>query len=610
MNVPVARPVPVQPRVFRRAAPPGESPADKDAHVTEAAPPIPRPFASPIPAWPLARSPSAWLAGLTVGLVGLLILLLVTPGKTFVGIYVNDLMVFFDGAHRLLSGQIPNRDFHTPLGPLAYLLPAIGLKVGGHLGLMLPIATAIFALLLAPALFYVCATRLPFPLAVIVLLYVALLAVAPLNPGDPWVNSTFAMFYNRFCWAALSTLLVLVLPHRRPGVGGPILDAVCASWLLALLFYLKLSYAAVGAAFVVALLFLPGKRRLALLTAAGAAVALLVGEMIWGETARYLADATAAARVSGALRGGLYVLAMSIGQNLHQEAVFAAAFLIGVMRRTRLAYLAASAIMAGAGLMLLNQNAQFLEIPLLLPAALAATLGPTAGADAGHDADRSGAFSLATLLLVGALALPGIANDALALRYFRHELRHAPPSPASLAELDGVVTHEGTLVPTDGRPAMPVAPNALADAIRTGVGDTRTLLLLRQIPSRQPLSQTEYLQTLQDGAAALRADPSLAGPVYTFDLQNPFNAMLDRAPPRGDNSWNHFGRTFDQHRRLPPEEALRTVQVVMDPKDPMEVYSAHFQKTNYADYLARHFRLAKETTYWRIYARTPSKAEP
>lgn len=571
--------------------------------MTETASPLPRNFANTFAAWPLRRSAVAWLGILTVATMALSVALLIAPARTFVGIYVNDLMVFFDGAHRVLSGQVPNRDFHTPLGPLAYLLPAFGLWAGGSLGLMLPIATGVFALLLAPALFYVSATRLPFPLAVVFVLYVALLAIAPLNPGDPWLNSTFAMFYNRFCWSALSVLLILALPRLRTGVGNTAFDALCAGWLLVLLFYFKLSYAAVGAAFVVGLLFLNGSRRLALLALAGAAGALLLGEVFWGATGQYLADASAAAAVSGTVRGGLYQLALTVGQNLHQEAVFAAAFLLGVMRRTRAIYLLASAIMAAAGLLLLNQNAQFLEIPLLLPAALIATVGPTTG----RSGEESGSFRLATLLLVGALALPGIAGDALALRYFRHELHHTPASPTSVAELDGVVTHEGTLAPTDSRPTLHIPPNALPDAIRTGVADTQTMLLLRQIPNRQPLSQSEYLTTLQDGATALRTDPRLTGSVYTFDLQNPFNAMLGRRPPRGDSSWNHFGRTFDQHRFLPPQQSLHDVNVIMDPKDPMEVYSARFQKSNYADYLSRNFNLAKETTYWRIYLRAPSR---
>ena len=48
----------------------------------------------------------------------------------------------------------------------------------------------------------------------------------------------------------------------------------------------------------------------------------------------------------------------------------------------------------------------------------------------------------------------------------------------------------------------------------------------------------------------------------------------------------------------------------MDPKDPMELYSELYQKSNYAPYLARNFVLARETTYWRVYRRVAGKPFP
>jgi hypothetical protein len=565
----------------------------------------------------LGRSAVPWLALLTMGVLAALVALLIAPGRSFVGIYVNDLMVFYDGAHRILSGQIPNRDFHTPLGPLAYLLPAFGLWAGGSLGRMIPLATGLFALMLAAPLFYVSATRLPFRIAVFFVLYVAVLVVAPVNPGDSWPEPTFAMFYNRFGWATLTVLLAMALPRMRDGApGGTALDAACAGWLVLLLFYLKLSYAAVGFAALAGLLALPQARRFAALALLGAACAMLAVEAVWRATGAYLADAISAAAVSGAVRGGAFEMATLIVDNMRQLALYGAALALGVLRGTRPIYLLGSLAIAALGLVLLNQNAQATEIPVLLSAMLVAALGPVAGpapvaANAAEPPPAGASFRLVALLLVGALATPGIAFGLFGLRHFRHELRHTPSDPSTVAEYDGIVTHEGALQPADpNHPVLKAPPGVLAQALRTGEVDTQTMNMLRQIRSHQPLAQTEYLDSLADGAAALRADPSLAGPVYTYDLQNPFNAMLGRSPPRGDSSWNHYGRTFNEHIFLPPQKALADVQVVMDPKDPMELYSELYQKSNYARYLASHFELARETTYWRIYRRTSGKALP
>jgi hypothetical protein len=553
------------------------------------------------------RAVVVWLAVLTFALLALLIGLLVSPQRSFVALYVNDLMVFYDGAHRILSGQIPNRDFHTPLGLLAYLLPAFGLWLGGSLGAMAPLATALFAVMLAGPLFYVSATRLPVPFAALFVPYVAILVIAPINPGGSWLEPTFAMFYNRFCWAALSVLFTLALPRIRPVAGGAALDAACAAWLAVILFYLKLSYAAVGAAFLVGLLVLPSCRRFAALALVGAGLALALVEAFWRGTGAYLADAVNAAHVTGAVRGGLYQLAILIVHNLPQGGAYAAALVVGVVRRTRPLYLLGSVAMAICGLLLLDQNAQDSEIPVLLPATLVAVLGPAAPRAGAPAAQPVG---LTAFLLFAILALPNLANGALGLRYFRHELKRPPDERDMVAQLDGVVTHEGVFLPGDAGWPHLGAPASIAQAMRSGFVDTSVFNLARQIRSRQPLAQSEYIVTLEDGAAALRADPRLAGPVYTFDLQNPFNAMLGRRPPRGDNSWNHFQRTFNQHVFLKPEQALGDVQIIMDPKDPMDLYSEVFLMNDYKEYIAKNFRPVRETTYWRIYQRDPGKNSP
>ena len=64
----------------------------------------------------------------------LLALLLALPGQTVTTRYLNDLFVILDGAYRVAAGQVPNQDFHTPLGPLTYYLTAAGYALSGTLG--------------------------------------------------------------------------------------------------------------------------------------------------------------------------------------------------------------------------------------------------------------------------------------------------------------------------------------------------------------------------------------------------------------------------------------------------------------------------------------------
>ena len=74
-------------------------------------------------------------------IVLLMAVLLAAPGHTVSAKYLNDLMVFLDGGHRVVSGQVPHRDFHSLLGPLVSLLPAAGLLLTGTLGAAMPAVT-------------------------------------------------------------------------------------------------------------------------------------------------------------------------------------------------------------------------------------------------------------------------------------------------------------------------------------------------------------------------------------------------------------------------------------------------------------------------------------
>ena len=78
----------------------------------------------------LAAAPTAyWIVAIAI----VAALLLAAPGQTVSARYLNDLMMFLDGAHRIVSGQVPHRDFHTPMGAVTNGLPAIGLWLTGSL---------------------------------------------------------------------------------------------------------------------------------------------------------------------------------------------------------------------------------------------------------------------------------------------------------------------------------------------------------------------------------------------------------------------------------------------------------------------------------------------
>src|SRR3712207_5798054 len=113
-----------------------------------------------------------------------LVLLLALPGQTVTTAYLNDLFIFLDGAHRVASGQIPNRDFHTALGPVVYYLPALGLWLTGSLGGAIPVGMAILLAGLAPVTAHVLATRLRPAIAIPFGIFALLVVAVPMNLGE------------------------------------------------------------------------------------------------------------------------------------------------------------------------------------------------------------------------------------------------------------------------------------------------------------------------------------------------------------------------------------------------------------------------------------------
>src|SRR4051812_42434780 len=178
--------------------------------------------------------------------------LLVAPGQTVITKYLNDLFVFLDGGHRILSGQIPHRDYHTPIGALADLLPALGMLLTGSPGRAMPAGFAVLILLLAPVTARILSSRLRPALALPIVVYLTLVLAAPANLGESASILSFGMFYNRIGWVALALLLVMFLPPH--GRSRPISDGLCAALLVLLMLYTKISYGVVALAFVLFML--------------------------------------------------------------------------------------------------------------------------------------------------------------------------------------------------------------------------------------------------------------------------------------------------------------------------------------------------------------------
>jgi hypothetical protein len=513
---------------------------------------------------------------------------LLYSGNTYIAKYVHDITIFLDWAHRIVSGQIPNRDFHTPLGPLAFLLPALGYFFSGSLGGMMPLATAAFGAVVTPLAIYVCCSRLPALYAVAFGGYILLLMLAPLNPGDPAYHTTFAMFYNRFCSGLISMLFLFLMP-RREGIGNTVADMAVAASLVLLMLYLKASYAAIGLAFLGGLLIFPATRRMALGALIITAAATLVIELFWSGTLAYVGDIRFVGQVNGIVRGGIFSFVYLVFEHAYPCLIFAAVMLVAYLRGARPEVLLICFFIGGAGLVLLNQNAGG-GIATLIPAALIATLCPAR--DQPSHLFRPAAAAVA---LFAALLIPPVLGQALALAYQFNGSAKSVQRLAAEVRLDGLVVREESIAPFEAD---------LRAMYRSGSTSTDVVNELRFHSFRQPLGQPEYIWTVKDGMDLLqREQEALAGKVYVFDMGNPFNALLRRQPPTGVESFNHGGRTMSETVHRPAELMLSDVDVVLVPKASTDLLTTQLLKRIYGAYVRSNFEFVAETNYWHAYRR-------
>jgi hypothetical protein len=186
-------------------------------------------------------------AHLTISAVLLIILgICLRTGIVPMRSYVEDVIFFADNAWRVLWGQRPHVDYSSGLGPVTYLISALGMKLaGGNLN-GLGYGNALAGVAIGIWAYVLLVRRVSGWLAVAGAAMLCLLALAPLQLGESFRLSTIAMSYNRQGYALLGLLIIESFPMRPEepvrGWGGAIsTGAVCA-----ILLFLKANYFLVG----------------------------------------------------------------------------------------------------------------------------------------------------------------------------------------------------------------------------------------------------------------------------------------------------------------------------------------------------------------------------
>jgi hypothetical protein len=498
-------------------------------------------------------------------------LLLALPGQTVTTRYLDDLFVILDGAYRIAAGQVPNQDFHTPLGPFAYYLSAAGYALSGTLGGAMPTAMAAITLALALPMVHILSSRLHPFIAIPYGLFLLLILAVPINLGEAVTSLSFAKFYNRIGWAALGALLVMYLRPESVDRRQEMLDALCVTALTVLMLYTKLSYGVVALAFLLFMLTDRLQRRWAFTALAITIVTTLIIELIWQSSLAHLADLRLALDVGGRLRGTWGQITDHFLVNL-TDYVLLGLFAGIALRRTRsFRDLLFYGFCAVAGFLIINQNFQAWGIITLHAAAAVAAETILRAADHQAEDDQdSWSMTAGAKLLFLALVLPTILHCFVALSLHSAAASMKAGNAVSLPNLEQVrVANLWTWSDYD-------AAIAYQDKLREGF----------------------------DTLSALDPKP---GRIFVLDLANPFSMTLNAPPARGDAPWLQWDRTLGRTAYVPAESLLADVQIVMEPKpaDNPDAAKGPLSQLQalYGPYIAAQFGLAGETRHWKLHRR-------
>lgn len=489
--------------------------------------------------------------------------LLILPGATASSKYFNDLLIFLDGGYRVVEGQVPNRDFHTALGPLTFYIPAFGFWITGNLGLAMPVGIATVVLVMAPIMIHVLRTRVRPLIAVPWAICLILLTVAPVNTGEAVINISFAMFYNRIGWALLGLLLMMHLQPLRPAKHQRAFDTSAAAALTLLLFYTKATYGLVALGFLLLLLLQPSQRRWAG-TAIG--VVVLSGgliELLWGGTLMHVQDLQVAAHVSGVMPMRAYY--MSLLDTSGEYIMVACLAGLALWQRGCIPDVLFYGFCACSGYALLLQNFQVQGIITLL-----------AG---------------------------GVVAAEILARQWRLGLEYGVDLATRGASLVVIVL----TIPISISSAAALGMHAFLAATEAGVSlDTpngEDIRVINILDNGQFEFYRDYARSLEDGVTLLSSLDPQPYRVLVMDFVSPLTSLAGLPPPEGGTAWMHLDRNFNEDFHFSPEALFRGVDVIMIPKKPIAHTTTEAMERIYGPHIRQHFRLVETTELWRVYLR-------
>jgi len=507
-----------------------------------------------------------------------------------------DMVPLLDGGWRIVSGQVPNTDFHNSIGPLTYLLVAFGMKITAPSTSSITYGNVLLLAFLIPLAWYIASSRLPWAGAFLFVLFAGVFLVSPRPPGYGILETTSAMIYNRQGYVLTSLLLLCVFLKPRDSVKqSASLEGLFAGVLLALLLYCKITYflaAAALTALAIALDVPPPRWFLAFAGSFGGVCAAFFG-VFHINLHSYLLDIAAAGHSqSTAMR--IKLLSQSLASNATwiYMLIFCVAFLAWAGHttiRSRFStlriWLVAGSMVAGALLISSGNAAQGggVDDPLYFVAAvvileLFRRRNPEQVAQSGTVIHFAHTASVVLMLPIfcGTIIARDLASCAYAVAW-----------------------------DVGKRPIFPAWRRLHSVSLGDFYVPASTEHMTAYWPAR------DHSARINDGIDLLQKYLQKGDRVTTIAFANPFSFALGLTPARDGYIWWDLNFSFDRLHFPPAKDFLGDASLVMVPRLADRRWGCCFETADvllaqYGDYLHAHFYEIASTDSWVLYRRNPN----
>jgi hypothetical protein len=530
--------------------------------------------------------------------IGVVFVISLAARGTYISANPIDYLFMTEQGWRLAQGQIPYRDFISPIGPVYYLL----VDIVEHLASGDPAAyrlTGFIALLLfGPGLIWISYRRLPGKLAVFVALYFAMMPISPREMDGLFFDFSFLALYNTLSWPLIATVMLGALfpaapvksesPRSNARDAGLVLDGVAMGIAVVALLGIKITHGLVATGIVcIALLIRPGNRLSLLVALAIILASLVLGYACAGGLFHaYLADIALVGRANNLmerlqLKIHLFVYEGRVTFLMSLLAVWA----IEKYRQYHPKKIGYADIVAAIVILLATYADTFNDnedTPATMPLLFLLFWIVAGRVTLPLPEERRSAFrrmktSLTALPFLLWAGLP-LANDALAIPLHTVSVWLRPATPW----------------PTDLPPDAP-------DLSRLKI--SASAARMANVPVKDDTPQQRYLASLREAVALLRQDHLDQSKIYETRFNNVLAWLLHAPSPRGVLAWLDPSRTFSETAHPAADTYLRDVDVLMISKLPYDLLWSNLFQSIYGGAIARDFTLTHDTDYWQIYQR-------